>query len=51
MGAADFDRCRRQLRFWGLTCFARSIEYAAEHLGSPLIMVLGHKRCGGNRRR
>jgi carbonic anhydrase len=23
-----------------------SIEYAAEHLGSPLIMVLGHKRCG-----
>jgi carbonic anhydrase len=23
-----------------------SIEYAAEHLGSTLIMVLGHKRCG-----
>lgn len=23
-----------------------SIEYAAEHLGVPLIMVLGHKRCG-----
>jgi carbonic anhydrase len=23
-----------------------SIEYAAEHLGSPLIMVLGHERCG-----
>jgi carbonic anhydrase len=23
-----------------------SIEYAAEHFGSPLIMVLGHKRCG-----
>ena len=23
-----------------------SIEYAAEHLGSPLIMVLGHGRCG-----
>lgn len=23
-----------------------SIEYAAEHLGSPLVMVLGHKRCG-----
>jgi carbonic anhydrase len=23
-----------------------SIEYAAEHLGSPLIMVLGHDRCG-----
>lgn len=23
-----------------------SIEYAAEHLGTPLIMVLGHKRCG-----
>jgi carbonic anhydrase len=23
-----------------------SIEYAAEHIGSPLIMVLGHKRCG-----
>jgi carbonic anhydrase len=23
-----------------------SIEYAAEHFGSPLIMVLGHERCG-----
>lgn len=23
-----------------------SVEYAAEHLGSPLIMVLGHERCG-----
>lgn len=23
-----------------------SIEYAAEHLGSPLIVVLGHSRCG-----
>jgi carbonic anhydrase len=23
-----------------------SIEYAAEHLGSPLIMVMGHERCG-----
>jgi carbonic anhydrase len=23
-----------------------SIEYAAEHLGSPLIMVLGHDKCG-----
>ena len=23
-----------------------SIEYASEHLGSPLIMVLGHERCG-----
>ncbi|MGD9947167.1 MAG: carbonic anhydrase [Desulfobulbus sp.] len=23
-----------------------SIEYAAEHLGSPLMMVLGHERCG-----
>lgn len=23
-----------------------SIEYAAEHLGSPLIVVLGHTRCG-----
>ncbi|WP_243373982.1 carbonic anhydrase [Geotalea sp. SG265] len=23
-----------------------SIEYGAEHLGSPLIMVLGHERCG-----
>jgi carbonic anhydrase len=23
-----------------------SIEYAAEHLGSPLLMVLGHERCG-----
>jgi carbonic anhydrase len=23
-----------------------SIEYAAEHLGAPLIMVLGHERCG-----
>jgi carbonic anhydrase len=23
-----------------------SIEYAVEHLGSPLIMVLGHERCG-----
>jgi carbonic anhydrase len=23
-----------------------SIEYAAEHFGSPLIMVLGHNRCG-----
>ena len=23
-----------------------SIEYAAEHLGCPLIMVLGHERCG-----
>ena len=23
-----------------------SIEYVAEHLGSPLIMVLGHERCG-----
>jgi len=23
-----------------------SIEYAAEHLGVPLIMVLGHNRCG-----
>lgn len=23
-----------------------SIEYAADHLGSPLIMVLGHERCG-----
>jgi carbonic anhydrase len=23
-----------------------SIEYAAEHLGSPLVMVLGHGRCG-----
>jgi carbonic anhydrase len=23
-----------------------SIEYAAENLGSPLIMVLGHERCG-----
>jgi len=23
-----------------------SIEYAAEHFGCPLIMVLGHKRCG-----
>ena len=23
-----------------------SIEYAAEHLGSPLMMVLGHSRCG-----
>ena len=23
-----------------------SIEYAAEHLGSKLIMVLGHERCG-----
>lgn len=23
-----------------------SIEYAAEHLGSPLIVVLGHERCG-----
>jgi carbonic anhydrase len=23
-----------------------SIEYAAEHLGSPLLVVLGHERCG-----
>lgn len=23
-----------------------SIEYAAEHLGAPLIVVMGHKRCG-----
>src|SRR5208337_114109 len=23
-----------------------SIEYAAEHFGSPLIVVLGHTRCG-----
>lgn len=23
-----------------------SIEYAADHLGSPVIMVLGHERCG-----
>lgn len=23
-----------------------SIEYAAEHLGTPLLMVLGHERCG-----
>ena len=23
-----------------------SIEYALEHIGSPLIMVLGHERCG-----
>lgn len=23
-----------------------SIEYAAEHLGAPLVMVLGHERCG-----
>jgi len=23
-----------------------SIEYAAEHFGSPLILVLGHNRCG-----
>ncbi|HJV66672.1 MAG TPA: carbonic anhydrase [Geomonas sp.] len=23
-----------------------SIEYASEHLGSPLVMVLGHERCG-----
>jgi carbonic anhydrase len=23
-----------------------SIEYAVDHLGSPLIMVLGHSRCG-----
>ncbi len=23
-----------------------SIEYAAEHLGTPLMMVLGHERCG-----
>jgi carbonic anhydrase len=23
-----------------------SIEYAAEHLGTPLIVVLGHERCG-----
>ena len=23
-----------------------SIEYATEHLGTPLIMVLGHERCG-----
>lgn len=23
-----------------------SVEYAAEHLGTPLVVVLGHKRCG-----
>lgn len=23
-----------------------SIEYAAEHIGTPLVMVLGHERCG-----
>jgi carbonic anhydrase len=23
-----------------------SIEYAAEHIGTPLVMVLGHQRCG-----
>lgn len=23
-----------------------SIEYAAEHLGTPLILVMGHERCG-----
>jgi len=23
-----------------------SIEYAAEHLGTPLMMILGHERCG-----
>jgi carbonic anhydrase len=23
-----------------------SVEYAAEHLGSPLVMVLGHEKCG-----
>ena len=23
-----------------------SVEYATEHLGSPLVMVLGHERCG-----
>lgn len=23
-----------------------SIEYAAEHLGTPLVLVLGHERCG-----
>ena len=23
-----------------------SIEYAADHLGSPVVMVLGHERCG-----
>lgn len=23
-----------------------SIEYAAEHFGTPLVMVLGHERCG-----
>ena len=25
-----------------------SIEYAVEHLGTPLIFVLGHERCGGH---
>lgn len=25
---------------------AGSIEYAAEHLGAPLVLVLGHERCG-----
>lgn len=28
------------------TAVLGTIEYGAEHLGSPLVMVLGHQRCG-----
>jgi carbonic anhydrase len=28
-----------------------SLEYAVEHLGTRLIMVLGHQNCGTPRRR
>ncbi len=28
------------------TATVGSIEYGAEHLGAPLVVVLGHKRCG-----
>jgi carbonic anhydrase len=29
------------------TAVMGSIEYSIEHLGSPLVVVMGHSRCGG----
>ena len=31
---------------WRTPVVLGSIEYAVEHLGSPLIVVLGHTKCG-----
>ena len=45
LGLGDLFVCRNAGNMAD-TATMGSIEYGAEHLGSPLVVVLGHERCG-----